>query len=65
MGEFDNPIFLLDGDKNKMTIVDNTVYSVSEDDEPSSPVNYDFRAKILTTHNYNFYKELFEIKKGV
>jgi len=64
MSDFDNPVFLLDGDKNKMTIVDNTVYSISGDDEPSCPVIFEYQAAILETHDYNFFKETFEIKRG-
>jgi hypothetical protein len=64
MSDFDNPIFLLDGDKNKLTIVANSVHSVSggDYDEPSCPVKEEFQAKILVTHNYNFFTECFEEK---
>ena len=62
MSFFDNPIFLLEDTKRKLTIVDSVIHTASNDDEPDSPVKEEYQAKVLKTHIYNFFKEIFVLK---
>ena len=67
MSDFDNPIFKLDGDKNKITIIDDKLYSVSSDDydEPGSPLREDWQAsEFFSKHTYDFFKSRFFVKEG-
>ncbi|SFZ97656.1 hypothetical protein MNB_SV-5-65 [hydrothermal vent metagenome] len=62
MSDFDNPIFKLDGDKNKVTIIDDELYSVSggDYDEPDCPLREEFQAtEFFAKYTYNFFKASF------
>lgn len=57
----DNPIFTLKDSKQKFTILDDTILTVSGD-EPDTPVSEEYQSEFLETHKYNFFKSRFESK---
>lgn len=56
--DFDNPIFIID-DKYKVTIIDDKLYSVFGDDEPSCPLKEEYQSEIFIKYTYNFFKGCF------
>jgi hypothetical protein len=67
MSDVDNPIFKLDGDKNKITIIDDELYSVSvgDYDEPDCPLREDFQATdFFAKYSYDFFKSCFS-ERGI